>query len=104
MQSTFLAIVNAGIFQMAPVGASAPKNPVANIDVTNRNGEVMLMLPGDGNFTIDALSTRGDIESDFNLNQASDSKHEAHSTGTVGKGGPRVQVRDEHATIHINKR
>jgi hypothetical protein len=81
-----------------------PKNPVANIDVTNKNGEVTLMLPGDGNFTVDALSTRGDIETDFNLNNAQNSSREAHSTGTVGKGGPRVQVRDEHATIHINKR
>lgn len=81
-----------------------PKAPVANMDITNKSGEVTLMLPANGNFTVDATSTRGEIESDFDLNQANNQGHETHSTGTIGKGGPRVQVRDEHATIRINKR
>jgi hypothetical protein len=81
-----------------------PKAPVANIDVSNKNGEVTLMLPANGNFTVDASSVRGEIESDFDLNQASNQGHEAHTTGTVNKGGAHVQVRDDHGTIHLRKR
>jgi len=81
-----------------------PKSPVANIDVTNKNGEVTLMLPSNGNFAIDASSQRGEIESDFELNNAQNPNHESHTTGTVGKGGPRVSVRNDHGTIHIRKK
>lgn len=81
-----------------------PRLPVANIDVTDRSGEVTLMLPGNGNFTVDASSQRGEIESEFDLNNAQNPGHESHTTGTVGKGGPRVQVRNDHGTIHIRKK
>jgi hypothetical protein len=81
-----------------------PKAPVANIDISNKSGEVTLMMPASGNFTVDASSVRGEIESEFDLNQAQNQGHEAHYTGNVGKGGPRVQVRNDHGTIHINKR
>ncbi len=81
-----------------------PKEPVGNMDITNKSGEVTLMLPQNGNFTVDASSVRGEIESEFDLNQAQNQGHEAHYTGNVGKGGPRVQVRNDHGTIHLNKR
>src|SRR5205823_6367324 len=48
-----------------------PKAPVANIDIVNKSGEVNLMLPADGNFTVDASSLRGEIESDFDLTSTS---------------------------------
>ena len=81
-----------------------PKLPVANIDITNKNGEVTLMLPPNGNFSIDASSQRGEIQSEFDLENAQNPGHEAHSTGNVGKGGPKVSVRNDHGTIHIRKR
>ena len=81
-----------------------PKEPVANIDVTNKNGEVTLLLPSSGNFSVDASSMRGEIESEFDFNTTTSSSHEAHTTGTVNKGGPRVQVRNDHGTIHLNKK
>ncbi len=81
-----------------------PKEPLGSMDITNKSGEVTLMLPQNGNFTVDASSVRGEIESEFDLNQAQNQGHEAHYTGNVGKGGPRVQVRNDHGTIHINKR
>ena len=81
-----------------------PKTPLANIDVTNRSGEVNLMLPSSGGFTIDASSLRGEIDSDFDLSATTDQNREQHLSGTVNKGGPHIQVRDDHGTIHIRKR
>jgi hypothetical protein len=81
-----------------------PKDPVANIDVTNKNGEVNLLLPSGGNFTVDASAMRGEIETEFDLNKGSNQSHETHVTGTIGKGGPRVQIRDDNGTIHIRKK
>src|SRR4029077_1576442 len=60
-----------------------PKDPVANIDISNKSGEVTLMMPTNGNFSVVASSVRGEIESEFTLNQAQNQDHEAHYTGNV---------------------
>lgn len=82
-----------------------PKNPVGSIAITDKSGEVTLMMPSDGNFTVDASSLGGDIESEFELQPGSPEQGRyATRKGNVGKGGPVVQVRNDHGTIHINKR
>jgi DUF4097 and DUF4098 domain-containing protein YvlB len=78
------------------------KSPVGNIDIANQRGEVNLVLPANGNFTVDASANRGEISTDFDLKQ-SDDNHEARASGTVNKGGSRVQVRNEHGTINFRK-
>jgi DUF4097 and DUF4098 domain-containing protein YvlB len=78
------------------------KSPVGNIEVANQKGDVNLVLPSSGNFTVDASANRGEISTDFELKQ-SDENHEARANGTVNKGGPRVQVRNDHGTISIRK-
>jgi hypothetical protein len=78
------------------------KAPVGNIDIANQRGEVNLVLPADGNFSVDATANRGEISTDFDLKQTDDN-HEARASGTVNKGGSRVQVRNEHGTINFRK-
>ncbi|MCU1285811.1 MAG: hypothetical protein JWO13_2161 [Acidobacteriales bacterium] len=79
------------------------KAPLGNIDISNHRGEVTLVLPGNGNFTVDAASQRGEISSDFEQLKQTDENHEAKATGTINKGGPRIQVRNDNGTINFRK-
>jgi DUF4097 and DUF4098 domain-containing protein YvlB len=79
-----------------------PKAPIGSIDVKNQKGEVNLVMPANANFTVDAAAMRGEIESDFDF-KVENSNHEARANGPVNKGGPRVQIRNDHGTINIRK-
>ncbi|MCU1310654.1 MAG: hypothetical protein JWO20_1779 [Candidatus Angelobacter sp.] len=79
------------------------KVPVGNIDIANQRGEVNLVLPANGNFSVDATANRGEISTEFEQLKQTDDNHEARASGTVNKGGARVQVRNEHGTVNIRK-
>ncbi|MBS1800527.1 MAG: DUF4097 family beta strand repeat protein [Acidobacteria bacterium] len=81
---------------------SAP--PLGNVTVENRNGSVSLMLPEQAGFTVQAETTNGDLENDFDLAQTGgdDSNHKSYS-GTVGKGGPLVRITTSQGDINLKK-
>ncbi|HUQ50027.1 MAG TPA: DUF4097 family beta strand repeat-containing protein [Terriglobales bacterium] len=79
------------------------KLPVGNIEVTNKQGRIRLLVPPAANFQLDARARRGEIESDFELTATSE-RGEARSTGTINKGGPRVLLTSEHGKIEIRKK
>jgi hypothetical protein len=76
--------------------------PLGNIQITNASDPVTLTLPPDANFTINASTDNGDFNSDFTLNvSGSDERHNAN--GTVGKGGPKIDVVVRHGDLSIKK-
>jgi DUF4097 and DUF4098 domain-containing protein YvlB len=77
-----------------------PKMALGNIDIQNRKGSIRITLPSTANFLLDAKATRGDIETDFNI-PVNDNDRNARASGTVNKGGPRLQLTTEHATIQV---
>lgn len=79
-----------------------PKSPMGNIEIRDRKGDIRLSLPANGNFVVDANSVRGELTSDFNLN-TENKNGEVRATGTVNKGGTRVQLSNEHGNISIRK-
>jgi hypothetical protein len=81
---------------------SAP--PLGNVTVENRNGSVNLTLPVQADFTVQAETTNGDLDNDFNLTQTGgdDSNHKSYS-GTVGKGGPLVRITTSQGDINLKK-
>ncbi|MBS1823486.1 MAG: DUF4097 family beta strand repeat protein [Acidobacteria bacterium] len=81
---------------------SAP--PLGNVTIENRNGTVGLTLPEHSGFVVQAETTNGDLENDFDLSQtgSDDSNHKSYS-GTVGKGGPLVRITTSQGDINLKK-
>jgi Putative adhesin/Domain of unknown function (DUF5668) len=78
------------------------KGPLGNIEVSSVRGEIDLSLPPNAGFQVNAQSIGGEIQSDFNL-KVDNSGNMATAQGTVGKGGPEVRLKADHATIQIRK-
>lgn len=78
-----------------------PKS-VGAIDVTNGHGEIKLELPANAGFQLDAQSTNGDIETDYDL-KVDNSRRDATARGTVGRGGPSITLRTDRGNIEVRK-
>jgi len=78
------------------------KAPLGNIEITDKHGEVRVVVPPQSSFQLDAKTLHGDIETDFGIS-SSESGNETSAAGTVGKGGPRVQISNEDGTIRVKK-
>jgi DUF4097 and DUF4098 domain-containing protein YvlB len=78
-------------------------NPLGNIQVDNRKGDVQLVLPAEASFNIQARARRGEAQSDFSQLKVDNSHEEGKITGTVGKGGPTVQIDSDRGTIEVRK-
>src|SRR5580700_2777578 len=78
-------------------------NKMGSIQVDNRKGEVQIYLPDKAAFQVDARARNGEVETDFDQLKIDNSNDQAIATGTVGGGGPRLVVNNEHGTIEIRK-
>jgi DUF4097 and DUF4098 domain-containing protein YvlB len=78
-------------------------NPMGNIQVDNRKGDVQLVLPAEASFNIQAHARRGEVESDFSQLKVDNSNEEGKITGTVGKGGPSIQIDNDRGSIEVRK-
>lgn len=79
-----------------------PRGVIGSVEITNRKGDIRVVLPAASNAVIDARANRGEIETDFTLTTTNDHR-EARASGTINKGGNRVQLNSEHGTIYIRK-
>ena len=77
------------------------KLPLGNIQVSNRRGRIHLVLPANSAFQLEAHATRGDISSDFSSVNIQNRDHDAQATGTVGSGGPQIQLSTDRGDIEI---
>jgi DUF4097 and DUF4098 domain-containing protein YvlB len=64
---------------------------------------VELVLPSGANFTLDARSRRGDINSSFDGLKVDSSGRDSSATGTIGSGGAKVNVNTDTGAIDIRK-
>ncbi len=76
---------------------------LGSVQVENRRGDVQIYVPDKAGFQVDARSSGGDVETDFNELKVDNSEDQATATGTVGGGGPHMVVTNEHGTIEIRK-
>jgi len=74
---------------------------LGSMQVENRKGDIQIYIPDKTNFQLDARASGGEIETDFSGLKIDDSQTTA--TGSVGNGGPRLVVNNEHGTIEIRK-
>jgi DUF4097 and DUF4098 domain-containing protein YvlB len=78
-------------------------NKLGSMQVENRKGDIQIYVPDKASFQLDARTRNGDVESDFEQLKIDSSNDQAVATGTVGTGGPRLVVNNEHGTIEIRK-
>jgi DUF4097 and DUF4098 domain-containing protein YvlB len=78
-------------------------NKIGSTQIDNRKGDVQIYLPDKAGFQVDARARNGEIQTDFDQLKVDDSNDLAVATGTVGGGGPRLVVNNEHGTIEIRK-
>jgi len=76
--------------------------PLGNIQIINASEPVTLTLPPSAAFTINASTDGGDLNTDFNLNVNGGDEHR-NASGTVGNGGPKIDVSVRHGDISIKK-
>jgi len=76
--------------------------PLGNIQINNSSDPVTLTLPPTAGFSINATTNGGDLDTDFTLNVTGNDEHR-NANGTVGKGGPKIEVNARHGDISIKK-
>ncbi len=86
----------------ADVEIRASRVPLGNIQVENHRGRVALVVPARAGFQLDARTSRGEVQSDFDVKIETQGR-EAHASGQVGGGGPSVRLNTDRADIEIRK-
>ena len=81
----------------------AGRLPLGAIDISNKRGEVQVVLPEKAAFQLDATAQRGDINSDFSDIKVDSGGNQSHASGVIGSGGPRVQISADNGNIEIRK-
>jgi DUF4097 and DUF4098 domain-containing protein YvlB len=79
------------------------KLPLAPMEISNRRGEIQLVLPAKAAFELDASARRGDINSEFDGIKVDSSHDESRARGAVGSGGPRLQINNDKGNIEIRR-
>jgi DUF4097 and DUF4098 domain-containing protein YvlB len=74
-----------------------------SMQVDNHQGDIQIYLPDKAGFQVDARARNGEIQSDFNELKISNGDDQAVANGSVGGGGPRMVLNNEHGTIEIRK-
>jgi DUF4097 and DUF4098 domain-containing protein YvlB len=78
-------------------------NKLGSIQLSNRNSDVQIYIPDKASFQLDARSRGGEIQSDFSALKIENGNDQATATGTVGEGGPRLVINNEHGGIELRK-
>ncbi len=77
-------------------------DPVAAMDIENRNGSVDVTVPENAKFSVQAVADDGEINSDFKLSQES-ANDRAAASGPVGGGGPLLHLVTAKGDINLHK-
>src|SRR5581483_9642629 len=76
---------------------------LGNVQIENRKGDVQVTVPVKAGFQVDARARDGEIQSEFDEINI-DTKHDwTTATGTVGNGGPKVLITNEHGSVELRK-
>ena len=76
-------------------------SPVNNSSAASGSGDLVLQLPPDSNFSLEASSKSGSVSSDFVLTNPSTSSNQ-HLAGSVGSNGPSISLRSGSGDIRVH--
>ncbi len=79
--------------------------PRSDIDITNRSGDIDLVLPDGAGFSIYAVAKSGNISCDFTSPSLQLARGSSTTVlqGSVGAGGPKLTLTSTYGTIHIRR-
>jgi DUF4097 and DUF4098 domain-containing protein YvlB len=72
---------------------------VRELKASTSNSSITVRLPGSANATVDAHTSNSSITCDFDISTHEMSKHRLE--GTIGKGGPLLDLGTSNGSIHI---
>jgi DUF4097 and DUF4098 domain-containing protein YvlB len=76
---------------------------LGSIQIDNRKGDVQIIVPEKSAFQAELKTRDGEITSEFGGLNVTTQHNDSSATGSVGTGGPKVQVSNEHGNIEIRK-
>jgi DUF4097 and DUF4098 domain-containing protein YvlB len=79
-----------------------PVPPLGNIQIVNSSDPVTLTLPPNAGFSINAQTDGGDLNTDYSLYVSGSDQHRT-ANGTVGSGGPKIDISVRHGDLSIKK-
>ena len=83
---------------------AANKLPLGKMTITGKKGDVILVLPANAGFQIDATTRKGDINTDFgNIKVDKEGGASSRATGSVGNGAARLVINSDVGDINITK-
>jgi DUF4097 and DUF4098 domain-containing protein YvlB len=76
---------------------------LGNLDLVTHHGDVQLRLPPKANFQYQVATHHGDISSNFESVRPENHTGASSASGTVGKGGVKVNITSDTGDIEISK-
>ncbi|MDE3178905.1 MAG: hypothetical protein KGM47_04515, partial [Acidobacteriota bacterium] len=89
--------------QNGNIALHAAGPPTSPINVSAKNGDIILALPPGSRFSLDAFSSHGEVNSDFTgPGLVINSQGDAPSIkGALGHGGPDIRLSTTYGVIHL---
>jgi hypothetical protein len=75
---------------------------IGNITLENRNGSIKTTLPERANFSVQANTTDGNIDTDLQVTAGGTENHKS-VTGSIGSGGPQIRIATTNGDISIHR-
>lgn len=87
------------------IKVSYSQPPRADINIANESGEVDLTLPSESKFQISAVSSSGEVQSDFDdpTLKVDNENGMGRLAGSVGSQGPKISIATSYGTIYVRK-
>ncbi len=85
------------------VDVTMAKPPKNGIRAETSNGSISLELPANSAARIDAHTSQSSISSDFDLADTSLNREKHHLEGSIGSGGPSIELTTRNGGIHLRK-
>ncbi|HET9741763.1 MAG TPA: DUF4097 family beta strand repeat-containing protein [Terriglobales bacterium] len=79
-----------------------PQSPYGDVTINNHQGAINVVVPENAGYTVNARSTRGDFDSDFQFKVSEEGDNHI-AEGKLGNGSNRLDLTTDHGTIEIRK-
>jgi putative adhesin/cell wall-active antibiotic response 4TMS protein YvqF len=87
------------------IKVSYSQPPRADVNIANESGEVDLTLPSESKFQISAVSSSGEVQSDFDDStlKLDNENGMGRLSGNVGTQGPKISIATSYGTVYVRK-
>jgi DUF4097 and DUF4098 domain-containing protein YvlB len=76
---------------------------LGELNITNHKGDVEVTIPAKAGFQFNVATQNGDISSDFGTVNSNQTGGSSVANGTVGSGGPKVQITKAYGDVSLRK-